>query len=144
MITPARHLLFHASIVLLIGLVCGAPYGKAIIKQKSENIIRAWKLAHGALSLGATTLIAIAAVMSSLQVSQIFQWAIAISAIVSGYSFCFALILEPFVQGEGLNSRGLAWLGSPLNKTVFVGNVAGAGSSLVSAIALVIASFVSL
>ncbi|MGD1864963.1 MAG: hypothetical protein ACFB0D_10440 [Phormidesmis sp.] len=136
---PARYLLFHGSIVLLIGLLCGAPYGIAITKKKSENVIRAWKLAHGALSLGATTMIAIAPILSTLQISNNLQWLLTGVFVVSGYSFCFALTLEPFTDG-----RGLSWQGSSLNKTVFIGNALGAASSLVGSIILVWSSYLSL
>lgn len=137
--TPARHLLFHGSIVLLIALLCGVPYGRAIVNKHSEDVVRAWKLAHGALSLGATTMFAVAAILSPLQVGEPIKWLLAIAFIISGYGFCFALTIEPFV-GE----RGLAWAGNKANKVVFAGNFVGATSSLVGAIALVYATFLSL
>ena len=137
--TAARYLLFHSSIVLLIGLLCGVPYGIAINKKQGDEAIRAWKLAHGALSLGATTMIAMAAILSFIAVPTLIQWLIAIPLIISGYGFCFALTLEPFV-----GDRGLAWAGSWSNKAVFVGNVIGASSSLVGSIVLVYAAYLSL
>jgi len=139
MASPAHFLLFNGSIVLLIGLLCGAPYGAAIVQKKSDELIRAWRLAHGALSLGATTMIAMAAAFSLLSIEQTFLWTIAISYIISGYGFCFALILEPFT-----GDRGLSWSGTGLNKLVYFGNVVGAVSSLVGTIVLVYASFKSL
>jgi hypothetical protein len=137
--TPARYLLFHGSIVLLIGLLCGMPYGIAITKKKSDEVIRAWKLAHGALSLGATTMLAIAALLSSLQIELAVQWFLSVVFIISGYGFCFALVLEPFV-----GARGLSWSGKKSNKVVFVGNVLGAISSLLGATTLVYAAYLSL
>lgn len=86
---PARYLLFNGSIVLLVGLLCGAPYGAAIVKKQNDEVIRAWKLAHGALSLGATTEIAMSSVFSLLSVDRSILWAICISYIISGYGFCF-------------------------------------------------------
>ncbi len=137
--TPARYLLFHGSIVLLVGLLCGMPYGIAITRKQGDEVIRAWKLAHGALSLGGTTMIAMAAILSSLQVAEMIQWLLAAALITSGYGFCFALTLEPFV-----GDRGLFWTGVWSNKVVFIGNVIGALSSLIGSIALVYASYVSL
>jgi len=137
--TPAKYLLFHGSVVLLIGLLCGAPYGIAINKKESENTIRAWKLAHGALSLGATTMIAVSSILSTLPSTNSIQWLISAVFIVSGYSFCFALVLEPFT-----NERGLSWTGTNLNKAVFVGNIFGAASSCIGSLGLVIASYLSL
>ena len=136
---PARYLLFHASIVLLVGLLCGAPYGNAIVSKKSDEVIRAWKLAHGTLSLGATTMIAMAAVLSFLRVDELVHWILAGTFIASGYGFCVALTIEPFV-----GNRGLSWSGLWSNKVVFVGNVVGALSSLIGSIVLVYASYVSL
>jgi hypothetical protein len=136
---PARYLLFHGSIVLSIGLLTGFPYGRAIANQDSEEKIRAWKLAHGALSLGGATMIAMAAILSSLRVEIAIQWVLAIGFISSGYGFCFALTIEPFV-----GDRGLSWTGTALNKAVFVGNIIGAGSSLFGTLILVYAAYVSL
>lgn len=65
----ARYLLFHAAIILFIRLLAGFPYAKAIIAKKSDSIIHAWRVAHGALALGATTMVALAAVITFLQVS---------------------------------------------------------------------------
>ena len=135
----AHYLLFNGSIVLLVGLLCGVPYGVAIVKKQSDEIIRAWKLAHGALSLGATTMIAIAAVLSFLVVNQSLIWAISISYIISGYGFCFALTIEPFV-----GDRGLSYTGTWSNKVVYVGNVIGALSSLFGTVILVYASYKSI
>lgn len=137
--TPARYLLFNGSIVLLIGLLCGAPYGMAIVRKWDEEVIRAWRLAHGALCLGATTMVAMAAILSTLAVDQTVIWGISISYIISGYGFCFALTLEPF-----LGARGLSWSGSLSNKVVYLGNATGALSSLIGSVILVYATYRSL
>ncbi|MGD1932625.1 MAG: hypothetical protein ACFB12_27350 [Leptolyngbyaceae cyanobacterium] len=102
-------------------------------------MIRAWRLAHNALSMGATTMIAVAAALSFSPVSASIQWVIAIAFIVSGYGFCFALTLEPFV-----GDRGLSWTGKWSNRVVFLGNVVGASSSLLGAVVLVYASYSSI
>jgi hypothetical protein len=136
---PARYLLFNGSIVLLVGLLCGAPYGAAIVKKQSDEVIRAWKLANGALSLGATTEIAMSSAFSLLSVDRSILWAVCISYIISGYGFCFALVIEPFI-----GDRGLSWTGTWKNKLVYLGNVTGAASSLIGTVILVYASFKSL
>jgi hypothetical protein len=134
----AKNLLLHGVIVLLIGLLCGVPYGKAI-QRKNEELIRAWKLAHLSLSLGGATMIAIAAALNLLGNQDFFKWIVAISYIISGYGFCFSMVSEPF-----LGARGLSWKGSINNKIVYVGNIIGSLGSLVGTIALVIASYLSL
>lgn len=135
---PAKYLLLSGAIVLLVGLLCGAPYGAAI-KRKNEELIRAWKLAHLSLSLGGATMIAIAAVLSLLGNQETYKWTIAVSYIVSGYGFCFSMVGEPF-----LGARGLSWSGTRNNKIVYVGNSVGALASLVGTIALIMASYLSL
>jgi hypothetical protein len=134
----ARYLLLNGAIVLLIGLLCGAPYGMAI-KRQNEELIRAWKLAHSSLSLGGATMIAIAACFNGLGNQEIFKWIISISYIISGYGFCFAMLSEPF-----LGQRGLSWSGTRNNKIVYAGNSIGALGSLAGTIVLVIASYLSL
>ena len=41
-----KQLIFHGSIILLVGLLCGAPYGRAIVRCKLEATVQAWRLAH--------------------------------------------------------------------------------------------------
>ena len=39
-------LLFHGSIVLLVGLLSGVPMGQAITGGWGEEVVRAWRVAH--------------------------------------------------------------------------------------------------
>ena len=78
-----KQLIFHGSIILLIGLIAGAPYGRAILKKQSENIVHIWRMAHLSLPIGAVLLFAIASFITFLDVSNSLQWAIAILFIVS-------------------------------------------------------------
>ncbi|HEX9626482.1 MAG TPA: hypothetical protein VGA00_06040 [Acidiferrobacterales bacterium] len=136
---PARHLLFHAAVILLIGLFAGIPYGKAILGKKPESLVHAWRIAHGALALGAALMVALAAVVSSLQVSLLTKQALSVSFIVSGYGFAFALIVGPLVGARGLSSDG------PISaKAVYVGNIVGVVGSLAGSFVLLYAAFVSL
>jgi len=135
----ARHLIFHAAIVLIIGLLCGMPYGRAINRKASEPIVHAWRVAHLALPIGAILMLAIAAVLTPLAVADLVKWIIALSLIVSSYSFCFSLVLAPLVGHRGLSSKG------PFAaKLVYLGNMLGAGSSMVAAVVLLYAAYVSL
>lgn len=132
-------ILMHSSIVFLISLLCGFPYGFALIKKESEEKIRAWKLAHTSLAIGATTNFAIAGVLAFLQIQEMVGWVIAISFIASAYGFTFSLLLEPF-----LGERGLSWSGGSANKIIYLGNSVGALGSLVGAIVLVYSAYISL
>lgn len=57
----ARQLIFHAAVVLLIGLLCGAPYGRAITRGLPTTVAAAWRLAHGSLPLGAAVMFGVGA-----------------------------------------------------------------------------------
>jgi hypothetical protein len=111
---PARHLLLHAVIVYIVGLLAGFPYGAAIKRGDSDERMRAWRLAHGSLLVGATTMLAIAAVLSHLSVGRLVCWSIAGCSIASGYGFAVALPIAAWVGQRGLTaSRPLS------NRVVF-------------------------
>jgi hypothetical protein len=81
--SAARHLFFNATIVLLIGLICGAPYGRAIVRNEAAGTVHSWRVAHLSLPLGATLMFAVAATLPMLSVSSAARWLIAITSIVS-------------------------------------------------------------
>lgn len=136
---PARHLLFHAAVILLVGLLAGIPYGKAILHKRPEPLVHAWRVAHGSLVLGAALMIAVPAAMSSLQVLLVVKQALAAGFIVSGYGFAFALILGPLV-----GARGLQYQGSQAARAVYLGNIGGVVGSLAGSLLLLYAASVSL
>jgi hypothetical protein len=135
---PARHLLLHAVIVYIVGLLAGFPYGIAIVHGDSEERIRAWRLAHSSLIAGATMMVAIAAVLSHLNVGPFARWSIASSFAVSGYSFAVALPIAAWTGQRGLTASGPGW-----NRVVFAGNSLGALTSLLSAVTLLYACVMS-
>ena len=57
----ARHLVFHGAIVLLFGLLLGAPYAKAIKREAAAHVVNSWRVAHLSLPIGATLMLATAA-----------------------------------------------------------------------------------
>lgn len=135
----SRYLVFHGTIILLIGLLCGAPYGRAINRRASDHIVHSWRVAHLSLPIGAILMFAVAPLMASFTVASQIKQLIANLLIVSGYSFCVALPLAALV-GE----RGLSHEGSLKAKAVFAGNLLGAVTSLLASLALVYAAFESL
>ena len=66
MTMPALQLLLHGTIVLVVGLLAGVPYGRAITAGSSEERIRAWRVAHTGLTSGGGVMIAVASVLSQL------------------------------------------------------------------------------
>lgn len=128
-------LLVSGSAVLLIGLLAGYPYGKAITRQALEPVVRAWRLAHSSLAIGGTTSLATGAVLPWLHAGGWERPVIAWSFALSGLAFSIAL---PYGAWKG--HRGLVAEGPFDNWVVYGGNVVGAVSSLVGAVALVYAA----
>lgn len=135
----ARHLVFHGAIVLLVGLLCGAPYGSSVKRNAPAHIVHSWRVAHASLPMGATLMFAVAALLSSFSVASPVKWGIAIALIVSSYAFCLSLPLGAMVGHRGLSSDG------PISaKIVYAGNLLGALASLAAALIVLYAAFVSL
>ena len=130
----ARYLMLNGVIMLLAGLLAGIPYGRAILRNRNQRSIDAWRVAHGALPIGAILLLVISLTFSSLSVSVNLKWVIAIVFIVSGYGFMLALLLGPVVGQRGLSVKG------PIAaKIVYSGNIVGAIASLVGTLILLYA-----
>jgi hypothetical protein len=137
--TAERHLVFHGSVVLLFGLLLGAPYARAIKRNAAAHIVNSWRVAHLSLPIGATLMFAVAAVLPSLAVPASVVWTIAAALIASAYGFCISTPLAA-ITGE----RGLSAGGKGLGRLVYTFNLVGALASIVAATVLVIAAFVSL
>lgn len=135
----ANHLMFHGSIVLLYGLLCGAPYARAINRNAPTHVVHSWRVAHASLPMGATLMLVVAALLPVLPEITALQWTIALALIVSTYAFVVALTLAPILGHRGLSSQGPV-----AAKLVFAGNLIGAWASMVAAVALVGASYLAL
>jgi hypothetical protein len=128
-------LLVSGSVVLLISLLAGYPYGHAITSEAAEPIVRGWRLAHSSLAMGGTTTLAIGAVLPWLHPGGWERPVIAWSFALSGAAFSIAL---PYGAWRG--HRGLAAHGPFDNWVVYAGNVIGALSSLAGTLVLVYAA----
>lgn len=137
--TAARHLVFHASIVLLFGLLLGVPYARAIRRNAAGHITNSWRVAHLSLPIGATVMFSVAASFPVLSAPEYMMWFVAATLIVSAYAFCVSTCLAAITGQRGLGSGGVG-----LGKVVYLGNMIGAFASAMAAVALVIAAFVSL
>ncbi len=137
--TCARHLIFHAAVVLLFGLLLGAPYARAIKRGAAAQVVNSWRVAHLSLPIGATLMLATAPLLASLAVAETVKWIIVVTLVVSAYGFCVATPLAA-ITGE----RGLASGGKGLGRLVYLGNWIGAVGSVVSAAVFLYAALVSL
>ena len=137
--TVARHLVFHAALVLLFGLLLGAPYARAIKRGAAAQVVNSWRVAHLSLPIGATLMLATAPLLASLAVAEAVKWVIVVTLVLSAYGFCVATPLAA-ITGE----RGLAPGGKGLGRLVYLGNWLGAVGSIASAAVFLYAAFVSL
>lgn len=135
----SRHLVFHGAIVLLFGLLLGGPYGRAINRKAAEHVVRAWRVAHASLPIGALVMLAVGALLSSTPASDAIKWLVAVSLIVSSYAFCVSLPLAAMVGQRGLSAEG------PFSaKVVYAGNVLGALTAVAGVCGFVYATFLAL
>lgn len=137
--TYARHLIFHAALVLLFGLLLGAPYARAIKRGAAAHVVNSWRVAHLSLPIGATLMLATAPLLASLAVAEAVKWSIVVTLALSAYGFCVATPLAA-ITGE----RGLSSGGTGMGRLVYLGNWVGAVCSLVSATVFLYAASVSL
>jgi len=122
----ANALVFHGAVILFIGLLCGAPLGSAAVRGKSEEKVRAWRVAHSSLIMGGILLLAIGGVSAHLRLSA-FASSVLVWALVAS-SYAFAVVL-PLAARYG--HRGLSFAPPLLNRAIYCGNMAGAGGLLV-------------
>lgn len=131
----AKFLALHSAITLLISLLCGIPYGKAINRQASAQKIHGWRVAHASLALGAATGFAIAAVMASLLTDNRFQTTntyIAWLVVICNYAFSCALTVGAATEHRGLhNTKDLT------GKFVYFGNMLGVLTSIAFTLLLI-------
>ena len=126
------HVILHGAIVLFVGLVCGIPFG-SVAARAGDEAARAWRVAHaGGAALG-VMLIAIAAVLPRLRLTDLVASLLAWSLIVSAYSFTAGVVLAAITGARGLRAGG-----SAANVLVFLAYLVGALGTLL-AVALTIA-----
>ena len=97
----ARHLALHGAIVLLIGLACGGPYGRAINRSAPAHIVQSWRVAHASLPMAGILMLAVAALLSHFTVEGYVKWLIALALIASSYAFCVSL---PWLRWWGIEA----------------------------------------
>lgn len=126
MLRAQRHILLHGLIVLLVGLLSGVPYGRAITHGWGDEAIRGWRVAHFSLVVGGIWLMVVAAVSHLLVLSPRGIAVLVYSVVTSGYAFTVAVIV-----GASGGVRGLEAAGPMLNVVAFGGNMLASVASLV-------------
>ncbi|MGH8631412.1 MAG: hypothetical protein ACREU7_11710 [Burkholderiales bacterium] len=129
-------LIFHGGVILLVGLLCGAPLGSAVVRGKPEETVRAWRVAHSSLVMGGVLLLALAGVVSHLNLSALALALLVWAFVVSSYVFAVVLPLAAHYGHRGLTSAPPL-----LNRVVYFGNVVGAGGLLVGTVFLLYGAY---
>ena len=122
---------------MLVGLLCGAPLGRAINNNHGDAAVHGWRVAHLGLALGGPLLYSIAAVLPRISDHGVFSGIATWSFVASVYGFVIAL-----PPGAAIRERGLQ-PGKGLSQLVYVGNLIGAAGSLVGTLALLGLALVS-
>ena len=132
----AQQLVFHGGVILLAGLLCGAPLGSAVVRRKSEETVRAWRVAHSSLVMGGVLLLALGGVVSHLHLNAFALALLAWAFIASSYVFAIVLPLAAYCGHRGLSSAP-----PPMNRVLYFGNIVGAAGMLVGTIVLLWGSY---
>ena len=120
------HILLHGLVVLLVGLLCGVPYGRAITHDWGEEAVRAWRVAHFGLVVGGIWLMVVAGVCHLLVLNARSLALLVYSVVTSAYGFTIALVVAAIGGVRGLEPAGPA-----LNVIVFLANSVASLASLV-------------
>jgi hypothetical protein len=132
-------LAFSGFATLLIGLLCGRPLVIAINRNRGEDKIRAWRVAHSSLIMGGIMLLVIALVLPKLALSSGWQLVVSILLSASIAAFDYALVF-----GAANGYRGLRKDGGGAAASVYYANLWGAYLSVASVVLLVYGASVSL
>ena len=119
-----RRLVFHGSMVLLVGLFCGLPS----VVEVSTGSGRMWQGAHSALLILGVWLLAAAAVLPLLLLEEREATGLRWSLLLMAYSFMVAVIIQA-ATGE----RALGPDRSPLNMIAFAANLLAVLGTFLSA-----------
>jgi hypothetical protein len=132
-------ILLHGLIVLLVGLLCGIPYGRAITHDWGEEGVRAWRVAHFGLVVGGIWVMVVAGVSHLLVLTKRSIALLVYSVVTSAYGFTVALVVAA-VGGV----RGLELAGPTLNVIAFLANAVAASASLVWVAVMLLGTIVAL
>jgi hypothetical protein len=126
-------ILLHGLIVVLVGLLCGVPYGRAITHGWGEEAVRGWRLAHFSLVVGGMWLMVVAAVCDLLALRRREIGILVYSLVTSGYGFTVASVV-----GASAGVRGLEARGPMINILAFGSNLIASVGALVWAVIMIV------
>ncbi len=123
----------HGSITLILGLIGGLFFARAIKLKRGEV---AWRVVHAGGSSAGAMLLAIAVPSQWVHLSHLLQIAMGIGLIGGSYFLCLGMYLAAI-----WDTRGIPGGGSPLNRLVSALYGVGTIMSLTGAALLVVGLF---
>jgi len=118
-----ERLVFHAAIVLLVGLLCGFP----AVAELGDQTFRAWRAAHLGLITTGIWILVTAAVLPVLVLGRREALALVWSLLATGYGFMTATLIEAVTGVRAVEPTGPA-----ANAVAFAGNTVGILGALLS------------
>ena len=123
----AATITFNGLVVLLLGLLAGAPYGAALVNGWGDDAARAWKLAHSEGVLNGLMLLALAGCAPWLSLGRAAQRVVAWGAVLAAWGNTVGAAL-----GARTGQRGLAPQGPAANWLVFIAFMFGMWGVLIA------------
>lgn len=123
-------MIFHGTVVLVIGLLSGFPFLFGIVRGAEARKVEAWRAAHTGLCSTGVMTIAMGAALGMWAIpgltAQVATWSI----VIGGYGIALAMTLA-----AASGSRGLVAGGSLSNKVVYAAYMTGVPATLIGAFA---------
>lgn len=112
------------------------PMWLKIIKGKTGEAIRVWRVAHTTLATEGIMMIVVGLLLLHLPLPEFSVWVVVWALVASGYGFVFAMLI-----GAWKGIRGLTLKPYGLNTFLFCGHVIGAIGSFMGIIIVIYGSF---
>lgn len=123
-------MIFHGTIVLLIGLLAGFPFLLGIVRKAEPRRVDAWRAAHTGLSGTGVMVIAMGVALQSWSASGTLAAITSIGIVVGAYGIALAMTLAAIT-----GARGLAAGGPASNWIVYAAYMTGVPATLVGTLA---------
>lgn len=123
-------MIFHGTVVLIIGLLAGFPFLRGIVKKEDMRRVDAWRAAHTGLCSTGVMAIAMGVALRLWAASGIASTLVVWGIVVGSYGIALAMVLA-----AASGSRGLVSGGSVSNRVVYLSYMTGVPATLLGAFA---------
>lgn len=123
-------MIFHGSVILLVGLVAGFPFLRGIVTRAEQHRVDAWRAAHTGLCSSGVMTIAMGVALKLWMAPGLAQTLAYWGIVVGGYAIALAMVLA-----AASGSRGLVGGGSTSNRVVYLAYMTGVPATLLGAVA---------